>query len=48
MAGILIMAEYHEGALRDITGEMVGAALSIKDGLGGPLALALVGDGDAG
>lgn len=48
MAGILIMAEHHEGALRDITGEMVGAALPVKDGLGGPLALALVGDGAAG
>ncbi len=48
MAGILVVAEHHQGALRDMTGEMVGAALAVKEGLGGPLTVALIGDGDAG
>ena len=29
MAGILIIAEHMDGALRDITGEMIGAATAI-------------------
>ncbi len=48
MAGLLVVAEHHQGALRDITGEMIGAALAVKDGLGGPLAVAVIGDGSAG
>ena len=48
MAGILVVAEHHQGALRDITGEMIGAALAVKERLGGPLTVALIGDGDAG
>ena len=47
MTGILVVAEHHQGALRDITGELIGAALAVKDGCGGPLAVAVIGDGNA-
>ncbi len=47
MAGILILADHFQGALRDITAELAGAALSLKDKLGGPVTLAVLGDGDA-
>lgn len=47
MAGILILAEHFRGALRDITAELAGAALSLKDKLGGPVTLAVLSDGDA-
>ena len=50
MPGILVVAEHMDGALRDITGEMIGAATGIKDGLkdplGGPLMVAVIGDAD--
>lgn len=42
MPGILIVGEHLNGSVRDITKEMIGAALSIKDSLGGPLIVALV------
>ncbi len=44
MPGILIVAEHMDGALRDITGEMIGAAAELKDPLGGPLVVAVIGD----
>ncbi|MBT5674949.1 MAG: electron transfer flavoprotein subunit alpha/FixB family protein, partial [Rhodospirillaceae bacterium] len=44
MPGILIVAEHLDGALRDITGEMIGAAAALKDPLGGPLMVAVIGD----
>jgi electron transfer flavoprotein alpha subunit len=47
MGGILVVAEQLQGAMRDITGEMIGAAVALKDGLGGPLVVAVIGDGDA-
>ncbi|MGE0023987.1 MAG: electron transfer flavoprotein subunit alpha/FixB family protein [Hyphomicrobium sp.] len=43
MAGILIIAEHLNGAVRDITKEAIGAARSVKDGLGGPLVVAVIG-----
>ena len=46
MAGILIVAEHMDGAMRDITGEMIGAATALKDPLGGPLLVAVIGDED--
>ena len=44
MGGILVVAEHLRGEVRDITGEMIGAAVSIKDGIGGPLMVAVIGD----
>jgi electron transfer flavoprotein alpha subunit len=44
MAGILIIAEHLNGVLRDITGEMIGAAVTIKDKLGGPVTVAVLSD----
>ena len=46
MPGILIVAEHMDGALRDITGEMIGAAAGLKDPLGGALMVAVIGDED--
>lgn len=46
MPGILIVAEHMDGALRDITGEMIGAASALNDTLGGPLLVAVIGDED--
>ena len=46
MTGILIVAEHLQGSLRDITGELIGAAVSLKDTLGGPITVAVIGDGD--
>ena len=43
MAGILVVAEHFDGTLRDITLEMIGAAAELKDGLGGPLAVLVIG-----
>ena len=42
MAGILIIAEHLRGALRDISKEMIGAAVSIKDAYGGPVTVAVL------
>ncbi len=44
MPGILIIAEHVQGALRDITGEMIGAAATIKESFGGPINLAIISD----
>lgn len=46
MGGILILAEHFQGRLRDITAELVGGALSLKDRLGGPVTVAVLGEGD--
>jgi len=43
MAGILVIAEHVQGELRDITAESIGAALSLKDRLGAPLMVAVIG-----
>lgn len=44
MAGILIIAEHLNGAVRDITKEAIGAACSVKDGIGGSLVVAVIGN----
>jgi electron transfer flavoprotein alpha subunit len=44
MSGILVVAEHLNGTLRDITNEMIGAAVSIKDRLGGPVIVALMSE----
>ena len=46
MAGILVIAEHLQGALRDITGEMIGAAVPLKEKLGGPVTVALIAGSD--
>ena len=43
MPGILVVAEQMEGSLRDISAELIGAALSIKDQIGGPLRVLVIG-----
>jgi len=43
MAGILVVAEQLDGVMRDITGELVGAAVSIKDQIGGPVQVLVIG-----
>lgn len=43
MPGILVVAEQLDGALRDISAELVGAAVSIKDQIGGPLQVLVIG-----
>jgi electron transfer flavoprotein alpha subunit len=46
MAGILVVAEARRGELREVSLELIGAALAVKDAAGGPLAVALI-DADA-
>jgi electron transfer flavoprotein alpha subunit len=43
MAGILVVAEHLDGIMRDISGELIGAALSVKDDIGGPLQVLVIG-----
>ena len=43
MAGILVVAEHFDGTLRDVSLEMIGAATEMKAGLGGPLAVLVIG-----
>ena len=43
MAGILVVAEHFDGTLRDITLEMIAAAAALKDELGGPLTVLVIG-----
>ncbi len=43
MGGILVVAEHFEGALRDVTLEAVGAAAPLKESMGGPLSVVLIG-----
>ena len=44
MAGILVVAEHLKGSLSPVTAECIGAALGIKDDIGGPLTVAIIGD----
>ena len=46
MPGILVVAEHLNGALHDITGEMIGAAAELKEALSAPLMVAVIGDVD--
>ena len=43
MAGTLVVAEHFDGLLRDVTLEMIGAAAAVRDGLGGPLTVLVIG-----
>lgn len=43
MSGILVVAEHTRGVLADISAELVGAAVSIKKDIGGPLCVIIVG-----
>ena len=43
MPGILVVAEQLDGVLRDVSAELVGAAVAIKDRIGGPLQVLVIG-----
>jgi electron transfer flavoprotein alpha subunit len=43
MSGILVVAESRRGELREVSLELVGAALQLKDQAGGPLTVAAIG-----
>jgi len=43
MSGILVMAESRRGELREVSLELIGAALRLKDQAGGRVAVAIVG-----
>lgn len=43
MSGILVVAEHARGALADISGEMIGAACQLKEKLGEPVRVLVVG-----
>jgi electron transfer flavoprotein alpha subunit len=45
MSGILVVAESRRGELREVSLELVGAALALKGEAGGPVAVALIGAG---
>lgn len=44
MSGILIVAEHTRGALADLSAEMIGAALTVKGRLGGPVRVLVAGE----
>lgn len=43
MSGILIVAEHTRGTMADLSAELIGAALQIKEALGGPLRVLVIG-----
>jgi electron transfer flavoprotein alpha subunit len=43
MSGVLVVAESRRGALREVSMELVGAALAVKDQVGGRVAVAVIG-----
>lgn len=45
MSGILVIAESRRGELREVSLELVGAALALKEEAGGPVAVAIIGAG---
>ena len=45
MSGILVLAESRRGELREVSMELVGAALALKEEAGGPVAVAIIGAG---
>ena len=47
MAGILVVAEHLDGALREVSAELVGAALSVKDQVGGLVQVLVIGTNPA-
>jgi electron transfer flavoprotein alpha subunit len=44
MSGILIVAEHTRGVLADSSADLIGAALAVKEKLGGPVRVLVVGD----
>ena len=44
MSGILIVAEHTRGALSDLSGELIGAAVQVKDKIGGPVRVLVIGE----
>lgn len=44
MSGILVVAEHTRGALSDLCGELVGAATQVKEKIGGPVRVLVVGE----
>ena len=47
MSGILVVAESRRGDLREVSLELVAAALGLKEQAGGPVAVAIIGAGAA-
>jgi electron transfer flavoprotein alpha subunit len=45
MSGVLVVAESRQGELRDVSLELIGAGLEVKDEAGGRLAVAAIGAG---
>ncbi len=48
MSGVLVIAESRQGELREISRELIGAALELKDQAGGRVAVAVIGQGAGG
>ena len=48
MSGILVYAEIRDGVFKGVNRELVSAAKHLSDAGGGPVSIAIVGDGDAG
>ena len=44
MSGILIIADHFDGLLRDTTRELLSAAVSLRDGVHGPITMAVLTD----
>ncbi|MCL4183128.1 MAG: electron transfer flavoprotein subunit alpha/FixB family protein [Burkholderiaceae bacterium] len=44
MSGILVVAEHTRGVLSDLSAELVGAAAQVKERVGGPLRVLMVGE----
>lgn len=47
MSGILVVAEHTRGVLADISTELIGAALPLKENVGGPLHVVIIGQNAA-
>lgn len=45
MSGILVIAEHTRGTLSDLSLELIGAALQVKENAGGPLRVLVVDRG---
>jgi len=43
MSGVLVIAEHRRGKLRPVTGELIGAGVSLTAAIGGPLTVLVVG-----
>jgi electron transfer flavoprotein alpha subunit len=48
MSGVLVIAESRQGELREVSRELIGAALGLKDDAGGRVAVAVIGAGAGG